>query len=245
MNNRYGTLYLIPVTLGGSEVADVLPARTLAITRQLTHFIAENAKSARQFLKTAQYPLPIQSAFMETLNEHTSAKDVPALLVPLLQGIDCGLLSEAGCPAVADPGALLVRHAHESGIRVVPLTGPSSIMLALMASGLGGQRFAFHGYLPVADEARQCRLRELEHESDLKDITQIFIETPYRNMSMLRTLTKTCRHDTLLCVAANLTQANEYVMTCNIERWASNTLDLKKQPAVFLLYREPRRVQKR
>jgi len=245
MSNGKGTLYLIPVTLGGGDVAEVLPERTLSVVHQLTHFIVENAKSARQFLKTAGYPQPMQSAVMATLDEHTPAQDVHTLLAPLLQGIDCGLMSEAGCPAVADPGADLVRHAHDAGIRVVPLTGPSSILLALMASGLGGQRFAFHGYLPVAAEARQRRLRELERDSESTNATQIFIETPYRNMSMLRTLLDTCQHDTLLCVAVNLSTVNESIATHTIKEWASKALDLDKKPAVFLLHRAQSRFQKR
>jgi len=237
MSNGKGTLYLIPVTLGGSDVAEVLPGRTLSVVRQLTHFVVENTKSARQFLKAAQYPLPIQSVVMTTLDEHTRALDVPALLAPLLQGINCGLMSEAGCPAVADPGALLVRCAHEARINVVPLTGPSSILLALMASGLGGQRFAFHGYLPVAAEARQHRLRELERESEAKGVTQIFIETPYRNPPMMRAVFEHCRPDTLLCVAVDLTLPTEHIATRTIETWKKSAPDLDRRPAIFLLYR--------
>jgi 16S rRNA (cytidine1402-2'-O)-methyltransferase len=237
MSNGKGTLYLIPVTLGGGDVAEVLPARTLSLVRQLTHFIVENTKSARLFLKAAQYPQPIQSVVMTILNEHTRAQDVPVLLGPLLQGTDCGLMSEAGCPAVADPGALLVRHAHEAGITVAPLTGPSSILLALMAGGLGGQRFAFHGYLPVAAEARRHRLRELERESEAKGVTQIFIETPYRNLPMVRAVLEHCRPDTLLCVAVDLTLPTEHIATRTIQAWKKNVPDLDRRPAIFLLYR--------
>ncbi len=237
MSHNRGTLYLVPVTLGEGDPADVLPARTLEVARRLTHFIVEDAKSARQFLKTAHYPLPIQSAVMTALNEHTPAKDVPALLKPMLEGIDCGLMSEAGCPAVADPGALLVRHAHEAGINVVPLVGPSSILLALMASGFPGQRFVFHGYLPVAADARHRRLRELEHESETNDATQIFIEAPYRNTSMMQSLLQHCRQDTLLCVAVELTAPGENIMTRGIAAWKKNIPELGRRPAVFLLYR--------
>jgi 16S rRNA (cytidine1402-2'-O)-methyltransferase len=179
MSNSRGILYLIPVTLGNDDAVAVLPARTLSVLRQLTHFVVENAKSARQFLKSAQYPKSMQSAVMAILDEHTSEKDVPALLAPLLQGIDCGVMSEAGCPAIADPGASLVRHAHKAGIKVVPLVGPSSILMAIMASGLAGQRFAFHGYLPIPAEARKRKLRDLENDSETRDMTQIFIEAPY------------------------------------------------------------------
>lgn len=235
-----GTLYLIPVTLGSDDAEFVLPAHTLEITRRLTHFIVENAKSARQFLKCAGYPLPIQDATMAILDEHSRAQDVPALLAPLLEGIDCGLLSEAGCPAVADPGAALVRHAHEAGVRVVPLTGPSSILLALMASGFPGQRFTFHGYLPVAADARLRKLRELERDSEAGDATQIFIETPYRSASLMHALMEHCRPDTLLCVAADLTLSGELIATRAVRAWKQHLPALDKRLAVFLLYRHPR-----
>lgn len=237
MNSDKGTLYLIPVTLGGGDPADVLPARTLSVLRQLTHFVVENAKSARQFLRAAQYPLPMQSVIMMTLDEHTPSKDVPALLEPLVLGNDCGLVSEAGCPVVADPGSLLVRLAQKSGIRVVPLAGPSSILLALMASGLAGQRFRFHGYLPVQIAARQRRLQELERAAEASDETQIFIEAPYRNASMMQSLLECCRSDTLLCVAADITLSAEYIATNTIECWRVQRPDLSRRPCVFLLHR--------
>ncbi len=231
-----GTLYLLPTGLGDSALADVLPGHALAIAGRLTHFIAENPKSARAFLKRAGYPRPLAEAGITTLDKNTPAQAIHGLLEPLLQGFDVGLVSEAGCPAVADPGALLVRAAHQAAIPVVPLVGPSSILLALMASGLNGQRFAFHGYLPVENAARAGRLRELERRSRQDDATQMFIETPYRNDVMLRALLDCCAPDTLLCVATDLTQASAQVRTLRIGDWQGNTPSIDRRPSVFLIY---------
>ena len=173
---------------------------------------------------------------MRVLDEHTRPSELEALLEPLLAGYDIGLLSEAGCPAVADPGANLVRLAHQKNIRVVPLVGPSSILLALMASGLNGQRFAFHGYLPVDRGRRTATIVELEKASIAHDQTQIFIETPYRNQKMLDCLISTCRDDTLLCISANLTLENEYISTKTVREWQRALPDLNKKPAIFLLH---------
>jgi 16S rRNA (cytidine1402-2'-O)-methyltransferase len=207
-----GSLYLLPSDLGESP-APVIPDASQAIAHRLTHFIAENPKSARAFLKRIAYPLQ-----------------------PLRDGQDVALLSEAGCPAVADPGALLVRAAHEAGITVVPLVGPSAILLALMASGLNGQRFAFHGYLPVDATARASKIRELEQRSKREDASQIFIETPYRNDAMLQALMEHGTDSTLLCVAADLTQPGEFIATRSIVAWRKKLPALNKRPAVFLLY---------
>lgn len=231
-----GTLYLLPTGLGESAIADVLPGQVLATAGRLVHFIAENPKSARAFLKQAGYPRPLAEAAITTLDKNTPADAVPGLLEPLLQGFDAGLLSEAGCPAVADPGALLVRAAHRAGITVMPLVGPSSILLALMASGLNGQRFAFHGYLPVENAARAQRLRELERRSRQDDATQIFIETPYRNDVMLQALLGSCASDTLLCVATDLTQPSAQVRTQRIADWQRNAPSIDRRPSVFLIY---------
>ena len=176
---------------------------TRTILSRLECFIAENPKTARAFLKAVGYPRPLQSVGIETLDEHTPESRVAELLSPLEQGIDCGLLSDAGCPAVADPGALLVRKAHAAGIKVVPLVGPSALLLALMASGMNGQRFAFWGYLPVERGARAKRLSELENRSDEEDVTQIFIETPYRNDALLDAILTPAASDTLLCLATD------------------------------------------
>ncbi|MDH5536131.1 MAG: SAM-dependent methyltransferase [Betaproteobacteria bacterium] len=236
-----GTLYLIPVPLGDNDPATVLAGAALRVLPALTCFIAENPKSARQFLKRAGYPHPLQALRIETLDEHTADDQLDALLAPLLADCDCGLLSEAGCPAVADPGAGLIRRAHANGVRVVPLVGPSALLLALMGSGMNGQRFAFHGYLPVAREERRRKLVELERRSGEQDATQIFIETPYRNTALLQAVLEACRDDTLLCIAADLTLPDEFLRTWPVGAWRSQSPDLGRRPAVFLLYRLPDR----
>jgi 16S rRNA (cytidine1402-2'-O)-methyltransferase len=231
-----GVLYLIPVPLGQSALSAVLPAAVQDKARQLKHFVAENAKSARAFLKTLPSDTPLQQIEIHELSEHTPASVLPALLAPLHAGTDVGLISEAGCPAVADPGANLVALAQREGVRVVPLTGPSSILLALMGSGLSGQNFAFHGYLPVKDEERQKKLRELEKDSRQEKRTQIFIETPYRNRQMLETLIKTCTESTRICVATDLTLDSESIMTRTPSEWRrQGQPEIDRRPTVFLL----------
>ena len=230
-----GTLYLIPVALYEGATLDTLPPATLAVMRKLDTFIVENAKSARHFLKAAGYPRPLQQARFHVLDEHTRETALDALIAPLLAGEDCGLMSEAGCPAVADPGAALVRRAHAAGIRVAPLAGPSSILLALMACGMDGQRFAFHGYLPVDKAQRSLTIKALDAAAGAA--TQIFIETPYRNAALLQALIENCRPDTLLCVAADLTGPSEFVATRTVAAWEKKPPLLDRQPAVFLLYR--------
>ncbi|WDD93450.1 SAM-dependent methyltransferase [Burkholderia sp. FERM BP-3421] len=234
-----GTLYLIPNTLGDGDaamLAAVLPAAVQARAATLGYYVGENAKTTRAFLKKIGTERPIQDIEIRELNVKTPAAEIERLLAPLLAGTDAGLVSEAGCPAVADPGALLVRRAHERGVRVVPLVGPSSILLALMASGLNGQSFAFHGYLPVDAAARAKRLRELEAHSRKANETQIFIETPYRNQAMLDTLTATCAPSTLICVAADLTLSTETILSRPAAAWKKAPApDLHKRPAIFLL----------
>jgi 16S rRNA (cytidine1402-2'-O)-methyltransferase len=238
--NPLGTLYLVPTALGG-EARAIIPDATSKQLFQLTSFIVEDPKTARRFLKLADYPRPLQQVRMLVLNEHTKKDTLPDLLKPLLNGEDCGLMSEAGCPAVADPGAGLVRLAHERGIRVVPLVGPSAILLALMASGLNGQRFTFHGYLPVQAEARRSKLLELETESRCADRTQIFIETPYRNDATLRTIVEACRGDSLVCVATDLTLPSESIRTRSVSAWRTHLPRLDRRPTVFLLYSPQKR----
>ena len=228
-----GALYLIPVALGGDDAASLVPPATLAAARRLRTFITENAKSARRFLKAIAHPWPLQQMNFHALDEHT--RDVEPLLALLLSGEDCGLMSESGCPAVADPGAALVRRAHQAGVHVVPLVGPSSILLALMASGMSGQRFAFRGYLPVERMERARKLKEIEARAT--DETQIFIETPYRNSALLSALLEHCRGDTLLCVAADLTLPAEFVATRTISEWKKKPPVLDRRLAVFLLSR--------
>lgn len=233
-----GTLYLLPTPLGTGALAAVMPPRTLEVLARVRHFVAENARTARAFLKAAGFPAPVQEAHISTLDEHTPATALEALLEPLLNGFDCCVLSEAGCPAVADPGAALVRLAHARGVRVAPLVGPSALLLAIMASGLNGQSFAFHGYLPVDAHERAKVLTLLEGESERRGMTQMFIEAPYRNESLLDGILKTCRPDTLLCIACDLTLETEFVRTRSIARWRSEHPGLNRRPTVFLLYRE-------
>jgi 16S rRNA (cytidine1402-2'-O)-methyltransferase len=232
-----GTLYLLPSDLGDAQPpAGVLPEGSLATAHRLTHFIAENPKSARAFLKRISYPHALSSTTIVTLDKDTPTAAIPGLLAPIRGGIDAALVSEAGCPAVADPGSALVRAAHEAAVRVVPLVGPSSILLALMASGLNGQRFAFHGYLPIEKNRRAWHVRDLEERSRRDDATQIFIETPYRNDAMLKALLNGCMPQTLLCVATDITQPTEQIVTRSIADWRRNIPELDKRPSVFLLY---------
>lgn len=231
-----GTLYLIPVTLGDDLIGKALPPDVVAIAQRLETFVVENEKTARRFLSAIKPHKPVRELTLLTLNEHTAEKELPALLAPLLQGQDVGLMSEAGCPGIADPGAQLAALAHKKGIRVAPLVGPSSILLALMASGLDGQRFTFHGYLPSEKAARVQKLRELEQASRKQRETQIFIETPYRNQHLLEDIVATCHAETRLCVARNVSLETELIATRRIADWKATTLpDLHKQPTVFLL----------
>jgi len=231
-----GKLYLIPVPLAQMPPGGSVPQPVLECAKRLKHFVAENAKSARAFLKSLPSPTPLQEIEIRELNEHTPASAHPELLAPLLAGIDVGLVSEAGCPAVADPGAALVALAHDAGIQVVPMIGPSSIVLALMGSGLSGQNFAFHGYLPVKDEPRRRKLRELEDDSRQGKRTQIFIETPYRNRQMLETMIAICAPETRICVATDLTADGESIMTRTTGEWRRCGMpDIDRRPSVFLL----------
>jgi len=243
-----GTLFLIPNTLGPTEAQPgaldgVLPGQVQAITSQLGYFVAENAKTARAFLKlvAVDHPLsrPLQEIRIAELNVNTPAAALSALLEPLLAGEDAGLVSEAGVPAVADPGADLVRLAHGHGITVRPLVGPSSLLLAVMASGLNGQSFAFNGYLPTDAAARTKRIRELEARSRGEKQTQLLIETPYRNGQMLEALVAGCQPGTLVCVATDLSLASESVRTMTAAKWkaqlaAGKAPDFHKKPTVFL-----------
>ncbi|KIF82677.1 SAM-dependent methyltransferase [Noviherbaspirillum autotrophicum] len=248
-----GILYLIPNTLGpaapapADPLAHVIPIEVQSITAQLGYFIAENAKTTRAFLKliAAQHPLakPLQEIHISELNVNTPAAQLPALLAPIKAGQDGGLISEAGVPAVADPGANLVRLAHHEGIRVKPLVGPSSLLLAVMASGLSGQSFAFNGYLPTDATQRTKRIKTLEDRSRLERQTQLFIETPYRNAALLEALVTACKPNTLLCVATDLSLPTETIATQAISKWkqdlaAGRAPDFHKKPTVFLLLSE-------
>jgi 16S rRNA (cytidine1402-2'-O)-methyltransferase len=231
-----GTLYLIPVPLGPTAPQESLPSNVLGVIRPLTYFVVEQAKTARAFLKAAGTDAPLQSLQLEELNEHTKDNALDRLLAPLRAGHDIGLLSEAGCPAVADPGANLVALAQKENIRVVPLIGPSSLLLALMASGLNGQRFAFQGYLPTKETDRMKALRELEGESRKRQQTQLFIETPYRNRAMFDAILLACQPATRMTVATDLTLATESVQTRTIQGWKKETPpEIERRPTVFLL----------
>lgn len=234
-NKKSGTLYFIPVTLGDDNIAKVLPTEVVSIAQQLDEFIVENEKTARHFLGAIKHSKPIRELVLKPLNEHTTDKELPALLSSLIAGKDVGLMSEAGCPGIADPGARLAALAHQKGIRVAPLVGPSSILLSLMASGLNGQRFTFLGYLPSDKTARINQLKEIEKRSKQQE-TQIFIETPYRNQHMLEDILANCHGETKLCVACNISLQDEYIVTNRVKDWKQTTLpDLHKKPTVFLL----------
>jgi len=235
--SRAGTLYLVPTGLGTTDPLPQLPSATLETVRRIQHFFAENPRSARAFLKAVSHPRGLRDLVIDIVDEHTPQTHLRELLQPLLAGNDCALMSEAGCPAVADPGAALVRECHDAAIRVVPLVGPSSLLLAVMASGMNGQRFMFHGYLPVEREPRARRLKALEAESEKNRATQLFIEAPYRNTAMFETVVAVCRPDTLLCVATDLTLPTESVRTQPVSRWKGTQIAIDRRPTVFLLYR--------
>jgi len=233
---KSGILYLIPNTLGETPPQSVVPEYYKTLLSGIFHFLAEDVRTARRYLSRWDLPHPMEALHFYPLNEHTAPEDLPSLMDPLLRGEDMGILSEAGVPGVADPGAEAVALAHRMGIRVVPWVGPSSILLSLMASGLNGQQFAFAGYLPVKPEERAERIRFLEKRSSKECQTQIFIETPYRNKALFADLLKTCRPFSRLCVAVDLTLPSESVYTCTVSEWQLRPVpDLHKRPAIFLL----------
>lgn len=232
-----GKLYLIPAPLG-PDALHTLPAQSVQVMHRLDYFVVEHPKTARHFLKAAGYPRPLPTVEMVSLNEHTPSADIQDFLKPVLAGRDAGLMSEAGCPGVADPGAPLVALAHKLGIEVVPLTGPSSVLLALMASGMNGQQFAFAGYLPAKKEEVPRVLRQLEQDALRRHQTQIFIEAPYRNDALLQSLLKTLGPDTRLCVAADISLPTEWIRTFSVKQWQKSPLpNLHKRPVVFLIGR--------
>lgn len=236
MKHPLGTLYLIPVTLGDDMVQHVIPDYVLNVARKLEIFVVESEKSARHFLSTIKTIKPVRELNLHLLNEHTDMKVLPDLLAPLLAGQNVGLMSDAGCPAVADPGAQLVQMAHKKGIRVVPMVGPSSILLSLMASGLNGQQFAFLGYLPVEKLQRNQKLKEIEKRSASHKETQLFIETPYRNQAMMDAILQSCHEQTQLCIACDVSLPSEMIVTKSIASWkTSPPIDIHKRPCLFLI----------
>jgi len=231
-----GSVFLVPNLLGAVEPAAVLPAHTLHVAQALTHWVVETPKAARAFLKTIGVAGPIAALDMKPLPEAPSPAELDALLAPAVAGNDLGVLSDAGCPGVADPGAVLVAAAHARGLRVVPLVGPSAVLLALMAAGMNGQRFAFHGYLPVKPDARARGLERLEQASRTEACTQVFIETPYRNPAMIAACAATLQPATLLCVAADLTLATETIERRTAAQWRrEDATRFDRRPALFLL----------
>lgn len=230
-------LYLLPVTLGDTPVERVLPAYNKEIILGIKHFIVEDVRSARRFLKKVDSSIDIDELTFFPLNKHTSSEDLSGYLKPLQEGHSMGVISEAGCPAVADPGADVVAIAQRKNLKVIPLVGPSSIILSVMGSGFNGQSFAFHGYLPIEAADRIKRLKELEGRIYSENQTQLFIETPYRNNKMMEDILKACRPQTKLCIAANITCEGEYIHTKTIREWKGHLPDLTKVPCIFLIYK--------
>ena len=229
-----GRIWLIPVTLGGNNYEDVIPGKALEITRGLRYFIVENLRSARRFLRLIDRHFPIDESVFYELNEHTSEADTLHFLEPIFKGHDIGLMSEAGLPGIADPGARIVAEAHRKRITVTPLSGPSSIIMALIASGMNGQNFTFNGYLPVKPAERAAKLRELEKKAH-EGFSQIFMETPYRNQAMLESIFAVCNQNSLLCIAADITLPSESIRTMKISEWEKNVPELRKRPVIFVL----------
>lgn len=231
-------LYLIPVNISDAPVDSVLPSANIGIARQIKYFIVENVRTARRFLRRCDREFDIDGTTFYELNRHTDPVAVSSYLEPLRRGEPVGVMSEAGCPAVADPGALPVEIAQREGLKVVPLVGPSSILMALMASGFNGQGFSFNGYIPIDDADRTKRIKELEQISGRTGMTQIFIETPYRNNRMIKALADTLRPDTMVSVACDLTDPDrESAVTLPAAKWKNCKTDYDKRPAIFLIYR--------
>ncbi|MBQ3539684.1 MAG: SAM-dependent methyltransferase [Bacteroidaceae bacterium] len=230
-------LYLLPVTLGETPLESVLPRRNFEVIAGIRHFIVENVRTARRFLRQVDSQFDIDGSQFFELNKHTSPQDISGFLAPLYEGKPMGVISEAGCPAVADPGADVVAIAQRKGFKVVPLVGPSSIILSIMASGFNGQSFTFHGYLPIKPDERARKLRQLEQRIYNDNETQLFIETPYRNGKMIEDILKNCRQQTKLCIAANLTCDDEYVRTLTVREWRGKIPEISKKPCIFLLYK--------
>jgi 16S rRNA (cytidine1402-2'-O)-methyltransferase len=229
-----GRIYLVPVTLGGEDYLQVIPEKVITLTRQLRFFIVEDLRSARRFLKLIDKEFPINETIFFELNEHTGENDISHYLDPVMQGSDIGIMSEAGLPGIADPGSRIIALAHKKKITVTPLSGPSSIILALISSGLNGQNFTFNGYLPVKPAERAAKLKDLEKNA-LKGYAQIFMETPYRNQKMLESIIETCQNETKLCIAADITLQSESIRTMKISEWKRDMPILKDKLVVFVL----------
>lgn len=231
------SLFLIPVTLGETSIEQVLPSYNREVILGIKHFIVENIRSARRFLKKTDALIDIHELTFYELNKHTKPEQIESYLNPIKEGMHVGIISEAGCPAIADPGADIVSIAQRKGYKIVPLVGPSSILMALMASGFNGQSFAFHGYLPIESNDRIRKIKQLEQRIYHEHQTQIFIETPYRNSKLAEDLIRNCSPTTKLCIAMNITCEDEFIRTFNIQNWKKQLPDMDKKPCIFLLYK--------
>ena len=232
-----GKLYLIPTTMGECDPMDVLPQTVKRTIDFIDHYIVENEKTARKSIKEVHPEKKQSELILFTLNKRTEVKEHLEFIQPLLEGKNVGLMSEAGCPGVADPGAVIVKLAHDKGIQVVPLVGPSSILLAMMASGMNGQSFTFHGYLPIEKDEKKASFKSLERISFEKNQSQIIIETPYRNNKLLEDLIQTLNPETHLCIATDITLPTEYIKTKKIAAWKKETIDLHKRPTIFIIHK--------
>jgi len=228
-------LFLIPTTLGDTSIERVLPPDLTQLISSIPVFIVENLRTARRFLKKVNPAIVIDDLTFFELNQHTDKKEISRFLEPNRQGFDIGIISEAGCPGIADPGADVVRIAHIRNIQVVPLVGPSSILLALMASGMSGQNFAFNGYLPIKNPEKAAQIKMLENRMQTEGQTQIFIETPYRNAQLLDELLKNCDPQTMLCIAVDITLDTEFIRCKPVSYWKTNIPDIQKRPAIFMI----------
>ncbi|NRA91105.1 MAG: SAM-dependent methyltransferase [Psychroserpens sp.] len=238
MNSSFGKLYLIPTRLGDNPPLEVLPISVKKIIERVDHYIVENEKTARRFIKKVESRKPQSSLKFEILNKYTQPEELLNFLDPCKEGKPMGLLSEAGCPGIADPGADIVKLAHDQQIQVVPLVGPSSILLALMSSGMNGQSFAFNGYIPIDKNERKATLKKMERLSMEQNQTQLFIETPYRNNKVLEDICKTLHPQTRVCVACDITLPTEFIRTKTVKDWMHTNVDLHKRPAIFVIHRD-------
>lgn len=231
------SLYLIPVTMGETSIEQVLPSYNREIILGIKHFIVENIRSARRFLKKTEHSINIDELTFYELNKHTKPEDLETYLLPLSKGLSVGVISEAGCPAIADPGADVVAIAQRKNYKVVPLVGPSSILMSLMASGFNGQSFAFLGYLPIEGADRTKAMKQMEQRIYTEHQTQIFIETPYRNTKLVDEIIRTCRPSTMLCIAMNITCEDEFIKTLSVKDWKKHLPNMDKKTCIFLLYK--------
>jgi 16S rRNA (cytidine1402-2'-O)-methyltransferase len=237
MPTKQAALYLIPVTLGDTSIEKVLPSYNREVILRIKYFIVENIRSARRFLKKTDSDIDIDNLTFFELNKHTNLTDIEQYLEPLIRGESVGVISEAGCPAIADPGADIVAIAQRKSLKIVPLVGPSSILMSLMGSGFNGQSFAFHGYLPIENNDRVKKIKQLEQRIANEHQTQIFIETPYRNHKLVEDLIKSCIPSTKLCIAMNISCDDEFIKTLSVKEWKNKLPDMNKKPCIFLLYK--------